>query len=191
LDNYKADVGMSETETEAERREQDTFLNRLIERPVIKEVHKYLVSIHLAPADREGFKRLLRNVCPNDSSAFEHVFLGEKNKGKVSGFHNWFVFCDQEANGDIDYHGFYRSFKNQPEGNFKRTLRFKWKNLMKEKSTLLFGASVEFELGLYTTIYLISKQSQKWRCVPVQIGQVRTCVQCYDHKGHMGTCFAM
>ena len=40
-------------------------------------------------------------------SAFEHVFVGETGRGKISGFHNWLQFYRLESRGLIDYRGFY------------------------------------------------------------------------------------
>ncbi|VDN15838.1 unnamed protein product [Dibothriocephalus latus] len=62
LDNYKAEVGVSEQETPAEKKEQDTFLDALMNSPTIKEVHKYLVSISLALPTPKDFKDLLRKL---------------------------------------------------------------------------------------------------------------------------------
>ncbi|VDN12989.1 unnamed protein product, partial [Dibothriocephalus latus] len=102
-----AEVGVSEQETPDEKKEQDTFLDALMNSPVMKEVHKYLVSIRLAPRTPKDFKELLRKLWftryrrgrPNDSSGFEHVFVGEIKNGEVTGFHNWVTFCEQEAKG--------------------------------------------------------------------------------------------
>ena len=45
-----------------------------------------------------------------DSSAFEHVFVGEtRNKTDVIGFHNWIQFYLQEKRGLVDYRGFFPS----------------------------------------------------------------------------------
>ena len=44
-----------------------------------------------------------------DSSAFEHIFVGESRDGEVLGFHNWMRFYQLEKNGYIDYKGFYVS----------------------------------------------------------------------------------
>lgn len=42
-----------------------------------------------------------------DSSAFEHVFVGEtRGKDEVIGFHNWIQFYLQEKAGNVDYQGY-------------------------------------------------------------------------------------
>ncbi|VDN43740.1 unnamed protein product [Dibothriocephalus latus] len=103
------------------------------------------------------------------------------------------MFCEQEAKGEIDYHGFYRA--SYPEPSFKRSLRFTWKNREKSISTLLFGASVDFEIGLYTSIYLISKREfvnmRSWPDVQVSLGRDNIRVQCHDFRGQIGSCYAM
>lgn len=42
-----------------------------------------------------------------DSSGFEHVFVGEtRGEKEVIGLHNWIQFYLQEKRGNIDYKGF-------------------------------------------------------------------------------------
>lgn len=43
-----------------------------------------------------------------DSSSFEHVFVGEGRDDKFIGLHNWIQFYLQEKAGNIDYHGYFR-----------------------------------------------------------------------------------
>ena len=46
-------------------------------------------------------------VRTQDSSGFEHVFVGETRGDKeVIGLHNWIQFYLQEKRGNIDYKGF-------------------------------------------------------------------------------------
>ena len=42
----------------------------------------------------------------NDSSGFEHVFVGEVRDGQVSGMHNWIQLFDQERRGHLNYKGY-------------------------------------------------------------------------------------
>ena len=61
-------------------------------------------------ADSESLE-LFPNAMPKlsfrrqDSSAFEHVFVGEAKQTEVLGMHNWITFCLQEKNGIFDYYG--------------------------------------------------------------------------------------
>lgn len=44
----------------------------------------------------------------NDSSSFEHVFVGEGRGSEMIGLHNWIQFYLQEKAGNINYHGYFR-----------------------------------------------------------------------------------
>ena len=46
-----------------------------------------------------------RRVKNNDSSGFEHVFVGEEKSGKITGLHNWIQYYIEEKKGNIDYLG--------------------------------------------------------------------------------------
>ena len=46
-----------------------------------------------------------RRVRNNDSSGFEHVFVGEEKDGKITGLHNWIQYYIEEKKGSIDYLG--------------------------------------------------------------------------------------
>jgi len=50
---------------------------------------------------------LLYRVC-NNSSGFEHVFVGETRGQDVIGFHNWIQLYLQEKAQNIDYRGYFR-----------------------------------------------------------------------------------
>ena len=67
-------------------------------------------------SDEEGFRAFVHEVWfgnysrkesdPfDDSSGFEHVFVGEI-KGDVSGFHNWLQFYFQEKDNSLNYFGY-------------------------------------------------------------------------------------
>ena len=51
---------------------------------------------------------LYRRETQNDSSGFEHVFVGEEKDGKIMGCHNWIQIYNEERYGRLDYRGFIR-----------------------------------------------------------------------------------
>jgi len=68
----------------------------------------------LADRDVSSFKQQLYQMwfrsytreVRDDSSGFEHVFVGEARGGKILGLHNWIQFSNQERQGKLDYKGY-------------------------------------------------------------------------------------
>ena len=99
LDNYEASEGKAERVTKVELREENEFLDRNMRMPCMRYAHNFLVKHGKASASVAEFKKevhdlwfgLYRRKCPNDSSGFEHVFVGEEDPkdGKIVGLHNW------------------------------------------------------------------------------------------------------
>ena len=115
LDNYKAETGQSEHVSNVERNEIWSFLNAISQTPSIQFCHKYCLKklgTSKVPSDIKGFLKLLHEIWfqlytrerggRNDSSGFEHVFVGEIKDGNVSGFHNWIQFYLEEKKGALD-----------------------------------------------------------------------------------------
>lgn len=67
----------------------------------------FLYQVPGVSRDVNGFKRDLlklwftgyKRVVHNDSSSFEHAFVGELRDGKVSGFHNWYIIDIADSQG--------------------------------------------------------------------------------------------
>ena len=59
----------------------------------------YHICCCIDPDMRKNFDRR-RNI--EDSSAFEHIFVGETRGGDVLGFHNWLRFYQLERLGTIE-----------------------------------------------------------------------------------------
>ena len=114
LDNYEKETGTAETVTDEERRENRTFVRELMKTKPIQYVQKYFVSKGVCGGSDRDFERLLhdtwfklyRREVRNDSSGFEHVFVGESDEDQVKGFHNWVQFFLEERKGKLDYQGF-------------------------------------------------------------------------------------
>ena len=68
----------------------------------------------LADANVGAFKQQLhqmwfsayRREIQNDSSGFEHVFVGEARDGQVIGLHNWIQFSNEEQKRNLNYKGY-------------------------------------------------------------------------------------
>lgn len=176
LDNYTAETGEEEEVTYHERKEIWTFLRAIMQSGPMQFCHKYCVANNpdVVPEDRDEFLKLLYNIWfklytrersgeGNDSSGFEHVFVGEIKNEKVSGFHNWIYFYHEEQKGNVDYRGYIKPRnRNDAETNnddHVLTIQFTWNGIEKSVGTSFIGVSPEFEMALYTLCYLVGEES--------------------------------
>ncbi|KAH9277858.1 Poly(U)-specific endoribonuclease [Echinococcus granulosus] len=201
LDNYEHRIGFSEVETLEEKAEIQRFLDAVLRTPTMRSFHTYLWNLKLASPKLSEFKKELhdiwfkpyKRVRSGDSSPFEHVFVGETKQKNVIGMHNWITFYLNEKEGIIDYYGYGRPKSEDPD--FKRTLRFgMYDTFEKPHSTILFGSSVEFEFGLYTTVFLkareLFKNKQDWPPFLLNLEGKQVLVQCHGkNKNRMGSCY--
>ncbi|DBA04172.1 TPA: hypothetical protein N0F65_004280, partial [Lagenidium giganteum] len=202
LDNYERGTGIAETVTEEELVENNLFLNAVIESAPMQYAYNWLVKNKKFSGDQRQFKRkldliwfgLYRRQAANDSSGFEHVFVGEEKDGKVCGCHNWIQIYNEERCGRLDYRGFIR-----PKARGRRvvdpmnheqlvTIQFMWDREIKPVSTSLIGVSPEFEMALYTLCFLNGQEDNV-----VQLGPYSCNIKCYSF-GHgdrmkIGTAF--
>uniref|UniRef100_A0A4W5JRV1 Uridylate-specific endoribonuclease n=1 Tax=Hucho hucho TaxID=62062 RepID=A0A4W5JRV1_9TELE len=172
LDNYEMSTGVSETVTSEELMENDLFLNAILETEVMKVVCDLSLSVPtgisggyslLVFAWLSTYSYVLSSFRSIDSCGFEHVFVGESKYGKeITGFHNWVQFYLQEKLGNVDYKGY--KVKNlsfdlsvQPdEDDHVLNLQFSWKGLVKPVGSSFIGVSPEFEVALFTILFLAS-----------------------------------
>ena len=104
LDNYTPNTGEAEHVSSVERREIDMFLSAVLQTAPMQYCHKYLLAnckeVDI-PESRAEFQELLYKIWfemyrregrSNDSSGFEHVFVGEIKDGKISG--TFFLFVN-------------------------------------------------------------------------------------------------
>ncbi|RKO84373.1 Endoribonuclease XendoU-domain-containing protein [Blyttiomyces helicus] len=203
LDNYHAEAGVAETVGAKEIAEQNTFLIELMKTAPIQYVHKYLQTKNLAPADPTEFRHLLKDLwftlykreVANDSSAFEHTFVGEIRTGQgLIGFHNWIQFVVEERKGRADYRGFVL-----PRGANPRTkpsehahilsFQLSWQGQVKPVSTFFIGTSPEFELALYTLCFFAGTDSN-----PMVLDDSHVAIKCHKFNSargpRMGSCYA-
>jgi poly(U)-specific endoribonuclease len=120
LDNYERETGKAEVVTVTEKHEMSAFLDALCSTSVMQFAFEFL-KLHGKDSrckkleSMPDFQSLLfdlwlapyRRFKANDSSGFEHVFVGEEKRGKIIGLHNWVQFYLEEKKGNIDYLGMY------------------------------------------------------------------------------------
>eukprot|EP00057_Strongylocentrotus_purpuratus_P032820 XP_788965.1 PREDICTED: poly(U)-specific endoribonuclease-A [Strongylocentrotus purpuratus] len=176
LDNYATETGVAEEVTAQEIKENQMFIDRIMETEVMRYAHKQLSEKGKVPPDVRGFKHSLYDLWfklyrrtrgmergEADSSGFEHVFVGETKGGTdVIGFHNWIQFYLQEKRGHVDYKGWIpprtRGKKRVADNTSQLvTLQFKWKDTVKPLGSSFIGTSPEFEIALYTILYHLGK----------------------------------
>ena len=205
LDNYKCETGSTEIVTHAEEEEIRAFLHAVMQTKPMQFCHNYCCAKKKdIPSDSAGFIRLLHSIwfdlyrreTYNDSSGFEHVFVGEIRDGKISGFHNWIRFYLEEQKGTIDYRGYIK-----PRGRDEAladdfdhllTLQFTWHGVTKSVGSSFIGVSPEFEFAAYTMAFLAGGESN---VVQLATGSVEKDtyeldIVCYKMaKGKIGTCY--
>jgi poly(U)-specific endoribonuclease len=86
-----------------------------------------------------------------DSSAFEHVFIGELKNGEVSGLHNWVTFYIRERNftQQFDYKGFIVK-----RNNLMASVKFTWQGQPKTGGSFFIGTSPEYDMAVFTLCFL-------------------------------------
>ncbi|XP_072326971.1 uridylate-specific endoribonuclease B [Scyliorhinus torazame] len=191
LDNYESDTRQPEIITPEEEREIHTFLDAVMETPVLQIAHRYLVEMGRAKVNEEEFKQQLYDIwfslyarkgsSQPDSSGFEHVFVGETRGGRtVIGFHNWIQFYLQEKLGHVDYRGYTmeKSHLKPDENKHLLTLQFSWKKGVKPRGSCFMGVSPEFEFALYTITFL----SSSGRHQKLRFSQYEVEIVCHSNK---------
>ncbi|KAL0035864.1 hypothetical protein WJX77_005701 [Trebouxia sp. C0004] len=197
LDNYHAQVGEAEHLTAAQNLEVQQFLDGVVQTQCMQYVHQILVDQQLADRDVSSFKQQLYQMwfrsytreVRDDSSGFEHVFVGEARGGKILGLHNWIQFSKQEQQGKLDYKGYIfprvHSLGGQQEevDAHERMLsvQFSWNGQLKDVSSMFIGTSPEFELALYTLCFLAGQEENM-----VQVGDYEVKIKVYKIKSKYG-----
>ncbi|WIA15329.1 hypothetical protein OEZ85_001995 [Tetradesmus obliquus] len=203
LDNYASATGTAEEVTACERKETADFLEAVMDTRPMRYCHALLVAMNLAPADEEGFKRMLHQMWfelynrdgSRDSSGFEHVFVGEHDTSDVavSGFHNWVTFWIEERKGALDYRGFLLGRRRQDSAKVDDadrvlSVQFDWQGQRKPVTTLLVGTSPEFELAMYTLCFVAGAERNT-----VVLDDYEVVIRCHRIRSKfgdkVGSCF--
>ncbi|NXU72561.1 ENDUA protein, partial [Oreotrochilus melanogaster] len=200
LDNYEASTGVEEVVTPEEIAENNCFIDAILETEVMKLAHEYLLKKNLAKPNLADFKNQLYDIWFQlyarkegdrpDSCGFEHVFVGETRRGKqILGLHNWVQFYLQEKHNQIDYTGYItRKNKTRPDKDDQvLSIQFRWKGLVKPIGSTFIGVSPEFELAIYTVIFLLAEEKIARERVKIEEYELQIVV--FRHGHHIGTAY--
>ncbi|XP_068169592.1 uridylate-specific endoribonuclease C [Antennarius striatus] len=199
LDNYEHSTGVAEQVTSEELTEISHFLDAVIRTDVMKRAHRYLVTKGKSSSNLRQFKNQLKLIWFHlyhrqrntgvDSCGFEHVFVGETKSGtEIIGFHNWIQFYLQEKNLHLDYKGYKAGRHDIPDqDDHVLNLQFSWHSLVKPVGSAFIGTSPEFEMALYTIVFLIN--TEKSTKVVVNIDQCQIEVVVIRHGRSLGTAY--
>eukprot|EP00854_Cymbomonas_tetramitiformis_P014550 gene14550-17198_t len=210
LDNYTRETGTADKVGQTEKREMSEFLDALCSTPVIRFVFEFLRVHGKDPRCKKlrsvtDFQNLLfdlwmapyRRYRANDSSGFEHVFVGEEKRGAITGFHNWLQFYLEEKKGKINYLGWSgKQDRDWSDDCNIVSVKFQWDDNdseveVKPISTILCGSTIEFEIGALTLCFLGGEQDGD---NPLRLGNENVKVTCHSqrvsHGGNkIGTAF--
>ncbi|XP_042894063.1 poly(U)-specific endoribonuclease homolog isoform X2 [Penaeus japonicus] len=182
LDNYLPQTTSREVYTDAEKNEENQFLDALMKTQVMRNLESYLKRKRIITGSLRTtlkdiwFTQYKRGGRQIGSSGFEHVFVGELKGGKVSGLHNWQNFKKEEEEGDLDYKGYIRILDLNGKGKIIK-LRFVWLNEPKPVGSIFVGVTPELELALYTVCFLAKPDS---RC-PVKLSNKKFNIQTWTY----------
>jgi len=163
-DNYNRVQGNDDTFTPEEIAEQDAWIDMFVQTKVGEYLFNFLSAKGYAGAgDLAAFKAYVKGIWfglyvrdgTTDTSGFEHVFVGEIDGNKVSGYHNWVSIYLEEQLGNLDYYG-YTGFS---EPNLWG-LHFYWYGKMKGLSGSIVGVSPEYEMAVMTLCHVLKPDSQ-------------------------------
>ncbi|XP_029379796.1 uridylate-specific endoribonuclease C [Echeneis naucrates] len=199
LDNYERSTGVTERVTTEEQTEINLFLDAVLETEVMKRAHRYLVSKGQSSSNLRLFKNQLNLIWFHlyhrqrnaglDSCGFEHVFVGETKSGtEIVGFHNWIQFYLQEKNSHLDYKGYKAREHDLPDhDDHVLNLQFSWHGVVKPVGSSFIGTSPEFEMALFTVIFLMN--TERSTTVLVNIDQCQMELVVIRHGRSLGTAY--
>ncbi|XP_007250602.2 uridylate-specific endoribonuclease C [Astyanax mexicanus] len=199
LDNYERSTGVAERVTSEEVAENNAFLDAVLESAVMKRAHQYLVNKGKSQSNLRQFKSQLyymwfrlyhrdRNG-GEDSSGFEHVFVGETKFGKeIMGLHNWVQFYLQEKQNLLDYKGYKARSNDVPdEDDHVLNVQFSWHGLVKPVGSTFLGVSPEFEMAVFSILFLTS--TEKTTTAVVNLDEYQLELVVHRHGRSIGTSY--
>ena len=110
-DNYEYDAQIKEKSTPEKVKEQNDFLEVMLQTNVMSQLMKWLTEKNYIAPDMLSRKELLSRIwftpIEGSTSAFERTFLAENYGGvHIMGLQNWIYFNHMESKKEVDYVGY-------------------------------------------------------------------------------------
>uniref|UniRef100_UPI00358EFCD7 uridylate-specific endoribonuclease isoform X2 n=1 Tax=Myxine glutinosa TaxID=7769 RepID=UPI00358EFCD7 len=166
-DNYERKTGVPEVEDDGELLEQREFLDVVFNSPVMDALFEFLhkkgkyslMDDFKTDVEKMWFGFYSRSSGVLDSSGFEHVFVGEIKKSKVSGLHNWVRFYMLEKKRKLNYYSYSydEQMKDYPD---VLAMQFMWDGFYKQVGSGFIGSSPEFDLAISTLCFITRPNQQ-------------------------------
>lgn len=165
LDNYERKRGIRETVTVEENEEVERFLDTIFEKEYMKYIYENsdLNKTYTYSELREQVKKDWFGFSDKgDTCLFEHVFIGELNKNKVTGYHNWIKYYFDEENNDVVIKKFLTA--NVSLVNYtKITFGMSWDNHSKPITGILVGVSPQMEFAMKILASYVCQENVKFK----------------------------
>lgn len=155
-DNYEYDSQIKEKVTDEMLKEQNNFLEVILQTNVMSRLMKWLTKKNFIAPDMLTRKEILTRIwftqIEGSTSAFERTFMAENYwNTTVMGLQNWIYFNYLEARKEIDYIGYMENLDLGNKGSLAKIV-VKSKGII-QPTTIFIGTLPELEMALYTICY--------------------------------------
>nr|XP_020482558.1 poly(U)-specific endoribonuclease-C-like [Labrus bergylta] len=199
LDNYEHSTGTAERVTAEERTEINLFLDAVLETEVMKRAHRYLVSKGKSSSILRLFKSQLHLIWfqlyrrqEKRRPGLQWIRACLCRRDKIWNRNCWFSqlgpVLPAKKNSNLDYKGYKARDHDLPDqDDHVLNLQFSWHGLVKPVGSAFIGTSPEFEMALFTVVFLMN--TERSTTVLVNIDQCQIELVVIRHGRSLGTAY--
>lgn len=174
FDNYLANRINKENDTDEEIKEIERFLDVIFDDIRMKRIYEHFNDKFSSYFEMRNFIRdIWFKISDNGYNClFEHVFIGEYSKNKVTGYHNWIkLYLDTKLN-TIEINEFKES--GALANNLMVEMKFIWEGKKKSLSSIILGISPILEFIIKSFAILIEKGDIVFDQVKIKVARSKT-----------------
>ncbi|XP_033227982.1 GATA zinc finger domain-containing protein 8-like [Belonocnema kinseyi] len=155
-DNYEYDSQIREKVTPEKVKEQNDFLEVILQTNVMSRVTKWLTEKNYISPDSLLMKEMLNRIwftpIEGSTSAFERTFLAEKyGEASIMGLQNWVYVNHAESKKEVNYMGYMDKLDLGDKGALLKVV-FKSDKII-QPTAIFVGTLPELEMALYTVCF--------------------------------------